>query len=250
VSTRVRKIARLTNKQYRDAFVGSQISIGLPFQIRALREQRGWKQSRLASEAGMLQPRISAMENPGGAKFNLETLRRLASAFDVALVVRFVPFGELVDWSERFNPDTFSIPNFEDDPALKEQALQEPGEVAAAEATQAVALKLPATAKVGDLSRLGISQEAANKVIASYAKQWRTDYLEPLKDLGLKQLMQVRQTAAGSGAVTGPLSSPLVQAGELSKKGIHLVNSKESVGAPTFIGAQPVTHIIGLPRAG
>lgn len=125
MNTKAQKIARLQKKQYRDAFVGSQISVGLPFQIRALREQRDWKQSRLASECGMLQPRISAMESPGGAKFNLETLRRLASAFDVALVVRFVPFGELVDWSERFNPDTFKIPSFKDDPALKEESALE-----------------------------------------------------------------------------------------------------------------------------
>jgi transcriptional regulator with XRE-family HTH domain len=120
VSTKAQKIARLKNKAYRDAFVGSQISVGLPFQIRALREQRGWKQSRLAAEAKMLQPRISAMEGAGSAKFNIETLRRLASAFDVALVVRFVPFGELVDWSERFNPDTFKLPSFKDDPTLEE----------------------------------------------------------------------------------------------------------------------------------
>lgn len=113
VSTKAQKIARLKNKQYREAFVGSQISVGLPFQIRALREQNGWKQSHLAQKAGMLQPRISAMESPGGAKFNLETLRRLAAAFDVALVVRFVPFSELVNWSEAFEPDKFSVPTFQ-----------------------------------------------------------------------------------------------------------------------------------------
>ena len=112
MSTRAQKIARLRNKKYRDAFVASQISVGLPFQIRALREQRGWKQSRLASETGMLQPRISAMESPGGTKYNLETLRRLASAFDVALLVRFAPFSELVEWSDKFNPDNFRVPSF------------------------------------------------------------------------------------------------------------------------------------------
>jgi len=112
----------LKNKKYRDAFVASQISVNLPFQIRALREQRGWKQSILAAKSDMLQPRISAMESPGAAKFNLETLRRIASAFDVALVVRFVPFSELVDWSEQFNPDTFKIPDFEHDLNLEEPA--------------------------------------------------------------------------------------------------------------------------------
>jgi len=121
VSTRVQKIAKLRNKEYRDAFIGSQISIGLPFQIRALREQRGWKQSQLAEKTGMLQPRISAMESPGGAKFTLETLRRLASAFDVALMVKFVPFSDLLRWSEEFNPDRFTIASFEEDAGLIER---------------------------------------------------------------------------------------------------------------------------------
>jgi len=73
------------------------------------------KQADLAQKTGMLQPRISAMESPGGAKFTLETLRRVASAFDVALVVRFAPFSELLRWSERFEPDEFAVPSFEDD---------------------------------------------------------------------------------------------------------------------------------------
>ena len=120
VNTRAQKIARLRNKKYRDAFVSSQISVGLPFQIRALREQRGWKQSRLAEKAEMLQPRISAIERPGEVKFNLETLRRIASAFDVALEVRFVPFSKLVDDSEKFNPDTFHVLSFDEDAALAE----------------------------------------------------------------------------------------------------------------------------------
>jgi len=121
VNTRAQKIARLKRKEYRDAFVASQISVGLPFQIRALREQRGWKQSRLAAEADMLQPRISAMERPGESKFNLETLRRIASAFDVALEVRFVPFSDLVDWSDQFNPESFRVSSFKEDAGLAEK---------------------------------------------------------------------------------------------------------------------------------
>lgn len=121
MTMRAQRIAKLRSKEYRDAFVGSQISVGLPFQIRALREQRGWKQSDLVERTGMLQPRISAMESPGGTKFTLETLRRLASAFDVALMVRFVPFSELLQCSDEFNPDTFAVPSFAEDAALHAQ---------------------------------------------------------------------------------------------------------------------------------
>ncbi|MBS1842735.1 MAG: helix-turn-helix transcriptional regulator [Acidobacteria bacterium] len=109
-------------KPYREAFVTSQISVGIPFQIRALREQRGLGQKQLAEAAGMLQPRISAMEKPGNGSLNLETLKRLAGAFDVGLIVKFVPFTELTQWADDFSPDTFFVASFEDEEAAKPSA--------------------------------------------------------------------------------------------------------------------------------
>lgn len=103
------------SKPNRAAFVASQINIGIPFQIRALRKQREWDQKKLAHESGMLQPRISAMEKPGYGSLTLETLKRLAAAFDVALVVRFAPFSELVRWHDKFSPDEFAIPDFDEE---------------------------------------------------------------------------------------------------------------------------------------
>src|SRR5438132_949996 len=84
-------------------------------QCRALRESREWTQPQLAEAAGMSQPRISEMERPGERKPNLETLLRLASAFDVALQVRFVPFSELVDDDDSIHFDTFHVAPFEED---------------------------------------------------------------------------------------------------------------------------------------
>lgn len=117
-----RLISKLKNKQYRDAFVASQINVGLPFQVRALRVNRSLSQGGLAQKAGMKQPRISAIERPGSGKLNLETLRRLASAFDVGLLVRFVPFSELVKLSEEFGPDEFSVLSFDQDIGLFREA--------------------------------------------------------------------------------------------------------------------------------
>lgn len=112
---------KLKDKGYRDAFVASQLMIALPFQMRALREQRGLTQAQLAEKASMLQPRISAMERPGVSKFNLETVLRIASALDVAFIGRFATFGELAGWAESFSPDTFVVPSFDDDPAFHER---------------------------------------------------------------------------------------------------------------------------------
>ena len=108
-------IERLQSKDYRDAFVGSLVNMRIPVQIRALREHRGWTQQELAEKSQMLQPRISAMERPGGSKLNLETLRRVASAFDCGILVRFVPFSELTRWFEEFDPESFNVSDFEHD---------------------------------------------------------------------------------------------------------------------------------------
>lgn len=107
--------AQLANKEYRDAFVASQIRIGLPMQCRALRESRDWTQPRLAELAGMSQPRISEIERPGERNLNLDTLLRLASAFDVAVQVRFVPFSHLVDDDDTLDLSDFYVPPFEED---------------------------------------------------------------------------------------------------------------------------------------
>jgi len=106
---------KLKDPEYRKAFVSSQINIGIPFQIRALLRARGETQEWLADRAGMLQPRISGLMTPGKTRPNIETLRRIAQAFDCGLVVHFAPFSELVRWSEDFDPEEFSAPSFEHD---------------------------------------------------------------------------------------------------------------------------------------
>lgn len=111
----------LRDKSYRHAFVRSQVAIGLPLQCRALRESRVWTQPQLAEAAGMSQPRISEIERPGERKLNLETLFRLAEAFDVALQVRFVPFRDFVDYVDDVRLGSFYIKPFDKDIADLEQ---------------------------------------------------------------------------------------------------------------------------------
>jgi len=47
---------------------------------------------------GMNQNAIHRLESPEYGKATLTTLKRLAAAFDVALIVRFVPFSQLINW--------------------------------------------------------------------------------------------------------------------------------------------------------
>ena len=106
---------KLRNKEYRDGYTEAQLSIEVPFQIRALRKACGWTQAQLAERCGIPQARISHIEQPGRDPLSLRTLYRLSSAFDVGLLVQFVPFSELVHREAAFDPKTFHVPSFEDD---------------------------------------------------------------------------------------------------------------------------------------
>lgn len=66
--------------------------------MRSIREKLGWSQEQLAIAAGMNQNAISRLESFSYGKATLTTLKRLAAALDVALIVRFAPFSELTDW--------------------------------------------------------------------------------------------------------------------------------------------------------
>lgn len=110
---------KLRDKEYRDGYTEAQLSIEVPFQIRAIRKAHGWTQTQLAERSGIPQARISHIEQPGRDPLSLRTLYRLAAAFDVGLLVQFVPFSELVRREALFNPETFHVPSFEKDRLLK-----------------------------------------------------------------------------------------------------------------------------------
>src|SRR4051812_43019910 len=113
-------ITSLASKEYRDAFIAAEIATTIPLQIKALRKAKGWSQKQLAKAVGMPQGRISILENPDyeGA-MNVRTLERLASAFDIGLVVRFAPFSEIVDWTSSLTAQNHHIPSFDSDEALR-----------------------------------------------------------------------------------------------------------------------------------
>ena len=100
------------SKEYRE----EHINTGVSFQIRALREQKGWSQKELGIHTRMAQETISRIEDPNYGKLTLKTLKRLASAFDVALMVRFVPFGELVEWELNLTSNSLEAVSFDKDP--------------------------------------------------------------------------------------------------------------------------------------
>ncbi len=85
-----------------------------------MRDQTDWTQEQLAEKVGTNQNAISRLENPNYGKATITTLKRIASVFDVALVVRFVPFSQLVDWvsgtpflDRGLSSESLTVPSFE-----------------------------------------------------------------------------------------------------------------------------------------
>jgi transcriptional regulator with XRE-family HTH domain len=133
ISSTAKKIwKKMGRKAYRDAFVGAHVSNTVASQIAVLRAANGWTQTELAKQAGMKQSRISALEDPNYENIEVRTLRRLASAFDVALTVRFIPFSELAYWSDTLSESKLLVPKFEEDELGGQVPLSQPSPAASA----------------------------------------------------------------------------------------------------------------------
>ncbi len=106
----------LQDPDYRKQLIDEHINVGIAFQIHGLRKRQGLKQKQLAEKLGeKKQPLISSWENPNYGKYTLGTLKDLAKAFDVGLLVRFVPFSTLVDWTINLTPDVIAPPSFSEE---------------------------------------------------------------------------------------------------------------------------------------
>lgn len=119
-------VSSLQDKDYRDAFVADQIRIGVPLQIRDMRDDRQWSQEVLGQHMRplMVQESVWRLENPNKANLTIGTLLRVASAFDVALIVRFVPFSELIDSTPWLSGRSRTVPEYSKDTGLRVPTVQ------------------------------------------------------------------------------------------------------------------------------
>jgi transcriptional regulator with XRE-family HTH domain len=102
-----------SDAEYRRAWNLENVYTGICFQIRALREQREWSQRELGKQAHMAQERISILEDPNAdTKPTLNTLLRLADAYDVGLDVRFVSYSTVLDRSTKTSFADLEVPSF------------------------------------------------------------------------------------------------------------------------------------------
>jgi transcriptional regulator with XRE-family HTH domain len=115
-------VESLRSKSYRHKLVAEHLKVTIPAQFQAMREDRGWTQRQLADITGLKQSWISHLEDPDNEAFTLDTLKKFGEAFDVALVLRWVPFSQFVDWIANLEMRDLAPPPFDDDIALAEPA--------------------------------------------------------------------------------------------------------------------------------
>jgi len=94
------------DKEYAHEYMEEIINTYIATQIKTLREQNDWTQTQLAEKAEMLQPRIPILENVNNSSLSLETLRKLARAFDLVLCVSFENFGRALPLINRLDKES------------------------------------------------------------------------------------------------------------------------------------------------
>lgn len=113
-------IERFRDFGYRHAYVDSFMDSYIATQIKVLREQQQLTQTQLADQAGMRQSQISAMEDVNHSSWKVSTLKKIAKALDLVLVVRFESFGSILPEIDKFGRASLERISFTDDPIFAE----------------------------------------------------------------------------------------------------------------------------------
>lgn len=97
-------LKKLQKRDYRNEYVRSTVINGLAHQFRLNREHRGLTQEKLAVKCGekTTQVSISRIEDPAYGKLSLSTIFKIASAMDLALIVKLVPYSKfLIEYANK-----------------------------------------------------------------------------------------------------------------------------------------------------
>jgi len=116
-SNLINKFNELENKKFRHAYLKEHIRIGIASQIRILRNKLNISQSQLAEIIGTKQSVISRIEYPDSVSVNLNTLLKIAEAFDIGLLVKFSAFGKFLAESQDISPKALAVNSYSEEQA-------------------------------------------------------------------------------------------------------------------------------------
>jgi transcriptional regulator with XRE-family HTH domain len=112
----------LKNADYRRGFAVAHVGGTLAAQIYTLRTKFELTQSALAKKIGSTQSQVSNWESDCET-VSLSTLHKIAEAFDVGLLVKFVPFSELAREATATTAINRAIPSFEEDTPIPAKSI-------------------------------------------------------------------------------------------------------------------------------
>lgn len=92
------------DEEYRQAYMVASIEQGVAWQIKINRKQRNWSQRQLASKIKTHQSAVARLEDPEYGGQTLDTLKKVAIAFDCALLVKFIPYSTLAREAQKLSP--------------------------------------------------------------------------------------------------------------------------------------------------
>jgi len=92
---------RLKDREFRREWFRAELEDIVPEMFKKLREERGFTQSELAQKTGMKQSAISRFERDREARWNFETLLKLAEALDAQLTISVIRAEDVIARYER-----------------------------------------------------------------------------------------------------------------------------------------------------
>ena len=92
--------------------MSGRIRTYIALQVRELRESKNLSQSDLAAKTGTHQSAISRLENTDYGRMSVQTLIDLATAMDVALVVKFASYEDFLSQHSDVRPSALSAESF------------------------------------------------------------------------------------------------------------------------------------------
>ncbi len=107
-----KRLEKLNDPEYRHAYLKEATKGWVVLQLRTLREERGWTQADLAHYTGKSQPAIARIESESYGNWSTNTLLDLATAFDVALEIRFVSWPKFLKDTTDASPAAMSVASF------------------------------------------------------------------------------------------------------------------------------------------
>lgn len=106
----------IRDPEFRAQFVADYVQEMVSAQVRTMRDHHGWTQEQLGKASGrMSQVQISRLENADYSGTSLNSLKRMAQAFDVGLIVRMASFSEFVDWITGMTPEKVAPLNYSEE---------------------------------------------------------------------------------------------------------------------------------------